>query len=547
MKIYSVSITNNPIVGNINLDFTDGNGNPLDTVIFAGENGCGKSTILECLTILNSSGSLAEGESRRFVLEIDSAVCKKLNDRYQSSHRTTEYINVAMADYTIFMENGNLRNNVVYFSDYAMQNRCEMPAYYIENPVIFLSPEINFTPQSISSITAKNTDEYRGGLNKTTPSIATEITQLIVDIDSLDNSDFSKLYAQHKRNDYSQHQLKPRISRFNDAFTKIFDNLYIEEIENVHGQKIVYFRNRGKRVRIENLSSGEKQIVFRGGYLLKDKNSLSEAIVIIDEPELSLHPDWQKKILDFYKSIFTNEKGEQTSQLFVATHSPYVIHSENRKNDKVIVLQKNAQGEITVMDKPEYYGKGDVTVVADAFNIHEFHSENVPTVYLEGRTDEKYFNKALEVFNIHSKFKYKWVGFLDDNNQEKNTGKDALNNAYNFLVARNDPHLFVCLFDCDANKQIERKNNVISLSIEKFDVKKDMNKGIENALILDNIDLSEFYIETIKNGDYGKKTIIYDLDKMKLCEYICCQNVSSCRKILANLKKVILKIEQFSV
>ena len=89
---------------------------------------------------------------------------------------------------------------------------------------------------------------------------------------------------------------------------------------------------------IDNLSTGEKQIVYRGCFLLKDVNATNGAFVFIDEPEISLHPKWQMKIMDYYKGIFTDESGQQTSQIFAVTHSPFIIHNDNRSNDKVIIL-----------------------------------------------------------------------------------------------------------------------------------------------------------------------------------------------------------------
>ena len=47
MRILSIEFENHSILGNLKLDFTDKNGNPVDTIILAGENGCGKTTILE--------------------------------------------------------------------------------------------------------------------------------------------------------------------------------------------------------------------------------------------------------------------------------------------------------------------------------------------------------------------------------------------------------------------------------------------------------------------------------------------------------------------
>lgn len=50
MKIRKVKWTNHPILGNLELDFVNPVTNhPFSTIVFAGENGSGKTTILETL------------------------------------------------------------------------------------------------------------------------------------------------------------------------------------------------------------------------------------------------------------------------------------------------------------------------------------------------------------------------------------------------------------------------------------------------------------------------------------------------------------------
>ncbi|MBQ9792988.1 MAG: hypothetical protein IJW32_04530 [Clostridia bacterium] len=194
------------------------------------------------------------------------------------------------------------------------------------------------------------------------------------------------------------------------------------------------------------------------------------------------------------------------------------------------------------MDKPEYYSCGDIKVIEDAFNDKLFTIETMPTVYLEGRTDEKYFNKALEVFDINPNFQFKWVGYIDSNDNERNTGKENLNKARDFLIAQNLKYNNICLFDCDVNRKLEKFNKVVSYSITKYD--SDIKIGIENALKLENVDIQPYYDSKTKVDDYGAKSNISTLNKMKMCESICSKNNTELKEIFANLKIEIEKIQK---
>ena len=265
---------------------------------------------------------------------------------------------------------------------------------------------------------------------------------------------------------------------------------------------------------------------------------MNGAFIFIDEPEISLHPDWQLKIMSFYKGIFTNNDGLQSSQIFTVTHSPFIIHNDNRSNDKVIVLERNDIGDVIVKDKPEYFKCDSIELIKDAFFI-DFFKPNKSIVYLEGRTDEKYFYKVIEVFNIEIPFEFKWIGYINENGQEANTGSTSLDKAFQFLVSQKLQYKNVCLYDCDTNKQEIEKNNVFVRCIPIYDNSKNIKKGIENALILDNIDMSAFYIEKHKEGDYGEKLTISEFKKMEFCDYICALDDEELKKIMGNLKLVV--------
>ena len=67
---------------------------------------------------------------------------------------------------------------------------------------------------------------------------------------------------------------------------------------------------------------------------------MDNSIILIDEPELSMHPRWQDKILPYYRNLFT-KNGIQSSQLIVATHSEYVLRSALKDKDNVLIIILN--------------------------------------------------------------------------------------------------------------------------------------------------------------------------------------------------------------
>ena len=236
--------------------------------------------------------------------------------------------------------------------------------------------------------------------------------------------------------------------------------------------------------------------------------------------------------------IAAERQNIETSQIFAVTHSPFVIHNDRRRDDKVIVLTRDATGNIVVQDKPAYFKCTSIEAIQDAFSIQGFAADK-PTVYLEGRTDEKYFKKALEVFGYDVPFQFKWVGYMKDAKNEENTGKDALNKAAQFLIGRNLPIKNVCLFDCDTSRTETVRNNVYTRVIPTYTNSKRMKKGIENALILDSVDVTPYYSSKVKEGDYGDDNTIVEFQKMDFCEYICSLDSDPLKAIFANLKKII--------
>lgn len=75
-----------------------------------------------------------------------------------------------------------------------------------------------------------------------------------------------------------------------------------------------------RKIDLEDLSSGEKQVVSVFSYLYL--SPFAKSIILIDEPELSLSVPWQKKFL------LDISKGTQCAGIISVTHSPFVFDNE---------------------------------------------------------------------------------------------------------------------------------------------------------------------------------------------------------------------------
>lgn len=107
------------------------------------------------------------------------------------------------------------------------------------------------------------------------------------------------------------------------------------------------------RIYYEYLSSGFKSCLSIMFGLIKEieyrfpeaKVEEVEAIVLIDEIELHLHPEWQSRMADVLLEIF------KSAQFICSTHSPHVI--QNAERDNVIALQ-STDGRVILRDLSQF-------------------------------------------------------------------------------------------------------------------------------------------------------------------------------------------------
>ena len=106
---------------------------------------------------------------------------------------------------------------------------------------VYSTVEINYNPKSTSTVTSKEIDEQIEQSVKSGPDLATEIQQLLIDIQNNDANDLLVWVNQHPGMAPPKEIINRRISRFKNAFATVFDSLNFCEVKTYKGNKHVLF------------------------------------------------------------------------------------------------------------------------------------------------------------------------------------------------------------------------------------------------------------------------------------------------------------------
>ncbi|MDE1208363.1 ATP-binding protein [Tenacibaculum larymnensis] len=180
-----------------------------------------------------------------------------------------------------------------------------------------------------------------------------------------------KLYYHQKENELTINFSEKNIGRIYRDNSLYSENVYEYDLINILRRiglirtfEIQVFKKGGKPFNFRDASSGEANILstlLSLIPLLKD-NSL----ILIDEPEISLHPLWQSKYIDLLNKILKNVKG---CHIIIASHSPFLATDLNPNNSCVITL-KDRRGHIeSKIISKSTYGWSSEDILKNVFEM----------------------------------------------------------------------------------------------------------------------------------------------------------------------------------
>ncbi len=386
MKIRKLHLKNYKVFDDLELDFTDADGNTLNQVVLAGLNGTGKTTVLEFLR--NMFGGYKENFNTNFQLQGIIDV---------SNHSESLY-NIFRREYNTYSD-GNYDESDLERGKYAPITinkpiKTDSSSQYILNTI-----QRDFVYRYTSDIIYRYSNDKTRREILNTDSKVEKITKelnlpeqtvheyfdtkgnkcVVKEISFATHKDEMKdlILKPIKNKVFENKNLPPKkviqqeIDDINKVFEGIKRNSHFIDIDD---DNLIFKSANGKRINFEQLSSGEKYVYFMG-FMLKRMN-INNSIIMIDEPEDSLHPTWQSQILKFYSNIGEN------NQVILATHSPHIIGSA--KAESVFLLK--AENDMITVSHPKYSEGHSIPYVLSEVMEADYrntYTNNIINEYLE--------------------------------------------------------------------------------------------------------------------------------------------------------------------
>lgn len=352
LKINNIKIKGIGPIKNLELNFDE------HFNIICGQNGIGKTTILDCLA--QSFGN------------------------FNTSIKRTAGIAYGSWNIKISINGNNQEKNFSITSFHPNERQVQTQGFYQNsNDIIVFKTHRDIPYQHLSSL---NTDPQ-----KQIHEFASETMQGSLPNDLKNWFVNRHLWSAHE-NHLDEHQIN-NISLAKECFNILNSQISFNKV-NPNSNDIMLNTPNGE-IYFEYLSSGYKscmavliglikEIEFRyksPSKFIKD----FDGIVFIDELDLHLHPEWQAKIYEALKIILPN------AQVFTSTHSPHIIQVANAKEIIPLTLDETIEVKLNQIINQEYGCQGWTVeeILTDVMGMTETRT----STYLDALSN---FNTAID-------------------------------------------------------------------------------------------------------------------------------------------------------
>ena len=287
-----------------------------DVNVLVGKNGLGKSTILKII-----EESVSSYDDVRDIFNFYKRTYVYFFNNNERNLRVGIYDKYSLIDYSKKM----FTNESFWkgFEDFLINNKTE------QDLQTFQKLSQNMDDFEISFIEhIKNTSFDRVSKN-----ITDRFTSKILPTETISTINMSANSINQITTSSGQHgtlldfEIENELQRLLKLQNSSLENNVIEALNNffnetnktvkINNQELKVYLTPEREISFKHLSSGERQVIY---IFLKVANATKDnALILMDEPEISLHLAWQEKLISEIRKV--NDK----SQLIIVTHSPAIV------------------------------------------------------------------------------------------------------------------------------------------------------------------------------------------------------------------------------